>query len=470
MKTLQRKTNTLPERPPVFLQFGSGNFLRAFVDWMVQRWNDQTDFSGGVIMLKSSPRPSAAFDQLRAQGGLYHVLTRGQQDGQLVDQQQRIDVVERLVHPWENPTEYLALAEIASLRFIVSNTTEAGIQFDATDRWEDHPASSFPGKLTQLLYRRFTHFAGALDRGFIFLPCELIPNNGTELRDCILRYAEHWQLSKDFIRWIHQANTFCTTLVDRIVPGFPHQEEAALRERLGVKDKLMVAAEPYHLLVIDAPTEVAQQLPWPDLGLNVIFTDQLDDYRQQKVRILNGAHTAMVALGLTRGVQTVREAISDPAIAATLTKMLEEEIIPGIPLPEAEVRAYTATVVERFQNPFIVHRLADIALNSVAKFRTRLLPSLHAYYAAQEQPPHQIVQALAALVRLYRGDLLPLRDDAAHLAFFQTQWQQWEADDDTDQLAAAVLAYEAAWGQDLNVYSGLTQALGKALKKIKPNN
>lgn len=455
-----------PSRPPVFLQFGSGNFLRAFLDWMIQCWNDQTDFSGSVIVLKSSPRPSQAFDQLVAQEGLYHLLTRGQHQGQLVDDHQLIDVVERVEHPWNRPEDYLALAEIETLRFILSNTTEAGIRFDPSDQFEDRPAGSFPGKLTQLLYRRYIHFTGATNRGFTFLPCELIPNNGTQLLACVIRYAEHWGLEEAFVQWISEANTFCNTLVDRIVPGFPHQEKAVLQERIGFQDELMVVAEPYHLLVIEALPEVAKQLPWPELGLNVIFTNSLDDYRLQKVRILNGAHTAMVALGLTQGIQTVKEAVEHPTLSTTLLDMIREEIVPGVGLPQDRLHAYTSTVWERFQNPFIIHQLGDIALNSIAKFKTRLLPSLLAYQDQNGHPPTKIVQALAALIRLYRGDLIHLRDDPAHIEFFKLQWSRWEEDQDTQQLCQSVLAYHAAWGEDLNQRDGLGAVLQRAMEEM----
>jgi len=463
MHSLNRKNIARPSRPPVFLQFGSGNFLRAFVDWMIQTWNDQTEFSGSVIVLKSSPRPSRSFDRLIEQDGLYHLLTRGQQDGQLIDGHQLIDVVEQVAHPWDDFERYLALAEIESLQFVLSNTTEAGIRFDPADQFQDRPASSFPGKLTQLLHRRFSHFKGAADRGFTFLPCELIPNNGKQLQATIIRYARHWKLEGAFVQWVGEANTFCNTLVDRIVPGFPHREKAILQKQIGYKDELMVVAEPYHLLVIDAPPEVAQRLPWPELGLNVVFTDQLDAYRLQKVRILNGAHTAMVALGLTRGIQTVREAVEHPELSATLSDMIQQEIIPGIGLPEDQLRSYTETVLERFQNPFIVHLLADIALNSVAKFRTRLLPSLLSYYAHHKRPPSRITKVFAALIRLYRGDLIPLRDDPAHLDFFKAQWLSWEQHRDTARLCSSVLAYRAAWGQDLSSYQGLVKAVKTAL-------
>ncbi|NJO87482.1 MAG: tagaturonate reductase [Lewinella sp.] len=464
MNTLHRGTVACPSRPPVFLQFGSGNFLRAFLDWMVQNWNDQTDFVGSVILLKSSPHPSKAFDQLVEQDGLYHLLTRGQYHGQTVDDHQLIDVVERVANPWEKPEAYLALAEIESLRFVLSNTTEAGICFDPADQFQDCPAESFPGKLTQLLYRRYTHFAGSLQHGFIFLPCELIPNNGEELQLCIIRYAQYWRLDDNFVAWIKEANTFCNTLVDRIVSGFPHNDKLAAQERVGFQDQLLVVAEPYHLLVIEAPPSVAQLLPWPALGLNVVFTPQLDAYRQQKVRILNGAHTAMVALGLLQGVETVKDAIAQPALSATLAEMIEQEIIPSLSLPADQLQAYTAAVMERFENPFIVHQLRDIALNSIAKFQTRLLPTLFDYHAKQGRLPAKLIQVFAALIRLYRGDIMPLRDDQAHIAFFQSQWHAWETHGDINQLSTAILGYEAAWGQDLNELKGLAEALGEALQ------
>jgi tagaturonate reductase len=466
MKPLHRNNVSSVSRPPVFLQFGSGNFLRAFLDWMIQCWNDQTDFSGSIIVLKSSPYPSRAFDQLVEQEGLYHLLTRGQQQEKLIDAHQLIDVVERVEHPWEHPDDYLALAEIPSLRFVLSNTTEAGIIFEPGDQFSDRPARTFPGKLTQLLYRRYTHFGGAEDRGFVFLPCELIPKNGEELQNCIIQYAQHWKLGKAFISWIRRANTFCNTLVDRIVPGFPHKEELMLQKRTGFQDELIVVAEPYHLLVIDAPPTIAQMLPWPELGLNVIFTDQLNNYQRQKVRILNGAHTAMVALGLVQDIQTVKGVMEDSSLPNMLLEMIHQEIIPGIELPKEQLEAYATTIFERFQNPFIEHRLVDIALNSITKFRTRLLPSLLSYQITHGYPPSRIVQTMAALAYLYRGDLIPLKDDPAHISFFESQWLLWEKSGNTAALCETILGYQAGWGIDLNQYTGLADALNTAMEKV----
>ncbi|MEL7247139.1 MAG: tagaturonate reductase [Bacteroidota bacterium] len=449
--------------PPRILQFGTGNFLRAFIGPMVQALQAQTDFAGSLVMVKATNSPSRSYETLTAQDGYYHLWTRGVYEGQELDELQLITCASHCVHPYAAFEQFLALASVPELEFVVSNTTEAGIQFEPEDWPAGAPAHHFPGKLTQLLYARFQYFQGDPARGWVMLPCELIEANGQALRECVLQYATHWQLGKAFQEWINSANIFCDTLVDRIVPGFPQEEAAEAYERLGFVDQQLVVAEPYLLWAIEAPMEVRQRLPLDQIGMNVQFTERLAEYRTLKVRLLNGAHTAMVPVGLRTGFVAVGEF----AEAATGRRFLEElllgEIQPSLPHKQKEVQAYVASVLDRFHNPFIQHRLADIALNSIAKFRTRLWPSLRYHLERDGQAPPRLLQAFVALLLLYRGDVIALRDEAAHLEYFASVWTTFAGQERVDQL----LGYTDGWGVNLRQYQRFCEQVGRALERIQ---
>ncbi len=413
-------------RPERIIQFGGGNFLRAFVDWMVDLLNERTDFNGGVVIVK--PTRHGDYHALNEQDGLFHVLVRGIENNELVEHTRLVKCVNRTIQPYHDYRGYLKLAEIETMRFIVSNTTEAGIVFNQTDKEEDHPANSFPGKLTQLLYHRFQHFSGAPDKGFIILPCELIENNGDQLKKYVLQYARLWELEDDFIKWIETANTFCNTLVDRIVTGFPEKDAGKIQEQIGYQDKLMTATEPYYVWVIeDDHRKVAKELPSLQARLNIQFVNDLTKHRTLKVRILNGAHTAMVPVGYFNGLETVRESIEDQKVGTFIKELIHDDILPTLEYPEAEKVSYAQSVLDRFKNPFIEHRLKDIALNSIAKFKTRLLPSLEWYSEKNERLPEHLLKALAALITFYKGEWegqpTPLNDDQSNLQFFQEIWR-----------------------------------------------
>ncbi|RMF03773.1 MAG: tagaturonate reductase [Bacteroidetes bacterium] len=444
MTTLKNQ-QTIGERPgyvPKILQFGTGNFLRAFLGPMVEALNAQTGFAGSLVMVKATDSPSRAYEALLAQDGLYHLWIRGLQAGQQVDRLQLIKCVDRVIHPYTAFAEFLALATVHSIEFVVSNTTEAGIQFEAEDWPENGPARQFPGKLTQLLYARFRHFSGDPNSGWTILPCELIEDNGQALLACVLRYAEHWRLGEDFQAWLLMANHFCDTLVDRIVPGFPHQELATAEARIGYPDRQVVVAEPYSLWAIKAPEVVRSKLPLDQLNLNVQFTNDLDRYRTLKVRILNGAHTAMVPIGLRNGYETVGEFVRSEEGVRFVEELLYDEILPTLPQAGPEKQAYARTVLDRFRNPYLQHRLADIALNSIAKFRTRLWPSLQYWLEHNEQAPPRLLQAFTALLLLYRGDTIPLQDEPAHLAYFADSWSRIASGGAPDDLVGYAVGSE----------------------------
>ena len=463
MKKLNRTVANIPANKPLkILQFGGGNFLRGFTDWMIDELNQATDFNGGVVLVK--PTEKGDYTKLRQQDGLFHVLTKGIRDGQLVSEIQLIQCVQQIIHPYREWAAFLKTAEIPTLQFIVSNTTEAGIQFNKKDHNEDTPPKEFPAKLTLWLYRRWQHFQGRAESGCIHLPCELIQQNGTQLKACILAYADLWQLNDGFKYWINQHNHFYNTLVDRIVPGFPANNVEEIYREIGYQDELMVVAEPYHIWVIEGGKAVQKALPFEKTNLNVVFTKDLTPYRQLKVRILNGAHTTMVPLGYLAGLETVRAAVEDEKVGAFLKKAVWEEILPTLDFPQAQKEKYAHDVLDRFKNPFIHHQLLRISLNSTAKYKTRVLPSFLTFYEKTGNLPPHLVAALAALICFYSGkrgqEPIPLKDSEFALSFFERIWKNWEHNhQNTAQLVQEVLQETAFWERDLTAIKGLKERL-----------
>ncbi|MBT1707807.1 tagaturonate reductase [Fulvivirgaceae bacterium PWU5] len=454
MPQLNRHTADQPQTLPVkILQFGEGNFLRAFVDWIVDIMNEKTDFYGAIDVVQPISRGMAA--QLREQDGLYHVVLNGLQQGRTVSETRLITCVADAFNPYDDFERFLERARNPELRFILSNTTEAGITFHAADANPNTLADSFPGKVTQLLYHRFQTFQGDAEKGLILIPCELIEKNGDKLRETVLQYADHWQLPTAFKQWIQTANTFCNSLVDRIVPGFPKDTIRDIQQAVGYTDNLVVTAEPFHLWVIEAPAAVQQAFPADQAGLQVKFVQDLTPYRTRKVRILNGAHTALVPVAYLRGLRTVREAVEDNYTGTFLREAIYQEIIPTLDLPASELEQFAADVMERFQNPFIRHELSSIALNSISKYKVRVLPSVLEYYARQGTLPEKLLHALAALILFYKGthqgETLPVNDTPEILEFFARVWKTGDA----DYVVRETLANTAFWDQDLTQLPGL---------------
>ncbi len=474
MQQLNRKTTNLPaQRPAKILQFGGGNFLRAFTDWMIDVLNERTDFNAGVICVK--PTEKGDYTALRQQDGLFHVLTNGIKNGKLISETQLVKCVQEVIHPYQDWAAYLKTAESPTLRFTISNTTEAGIKFNKNDIQTDTSPKEFPAKLTAWLYHRWKHFQGRPTSGCIHLPCELIEQNGDQLKACILAYADLWQLNGGFKYWINQHNYFCNTLVDRIVPGFPKDRIESVYAALKFEDKLVVDAEPYHIWVIQAPADIQKELPFDQTNLNVVFTNNLAPYRQLKVRILNGAHTTMVPVGYLAGIETVRAAVEDKTIGQFIETALFKEILPTLDFPQAQLEKFASDVLDRFKNPFIHHQLIDISLNSVAKYKTRVLPSLLAFFQKNNELPKHLVAAFAALICFYRGrrgaETIELRDSESTIAFFKVAWKKWEtANQNTHQLVNSILQNEDFWGQDLSQVTGLTLAISHEIyQRMKTN-
>ena len=404
------------------IQFGEGGFLRGFADWMLQIANEQTDFEGKVVVVQ--PIEKGMCDMLESQGCVYAHLCRGAEGVDV----KKIDVISRCVKPYEDFDGYMALAQNPDFRFVISNTTEAGITFVDTDKMSDRPASSFPGKLTQLLKARYD--AGL--PGFVFLPCELIDKNGQNLKKCVLQYADLWDLGDGFKAWVEKENIFCNTLVDRINTGYPKEEKI----EVGFDDKMINTSEYFHLWVIEGYQGLFEEIPFDKCGLNVILTDNLEMYRTRKVRILNGAHTSLVPYALLSGFDTVKSCIDDEKMLAHIKKCVYDEIIPTLDLPREELIEYADNVITRFSNPYIRHMLISIALNSVSKFKVRVLPSILEYIKRYGKMPETLLFSFAKLIDFYMTDMT--NDDAEVTAFMKSA------------TVAEILANEKLWGEDLS--------------------
>lgn len=457
MKSLNRTNIYVPTRPIKVLQFGEGNFLRGFVDWMIDLMNEKTDFNGDVQIVQ--PIAQGLGKLINKQEGLFHVKLEGIQAGDLVQESRLITCVRGVNNPFENYHEYLKLGENEDLKLVVSNTTEAGITFDSNDKSFDSLPLTFPGKLTALLYHRFKTFSGNPTKGLVIIPCELIDKNGIQLKSTVLDYAKLWDLPVSFNNWINDHNVFCNTLVDRIVPGFPKENIKEIQNELGYEDNLVVMAEPFHFWVIEGPEDLQDIFPASKAGLQVKFVQDQSPYRTRKVRILNGAHTALVPVAFLNGFRTVREAVEDNSVGKFIKETIYNEIIPTLDLPKEELEQFASDVLDRFRNPFIHHELISISLNSVSKFKVRVLPSLLEYQTKTGNWPKNLTKSLSALIKFYSGktgqESIPLKDDAPVLEFFKKIWQE----EDLKVIVSETLGRVDFWGEDLRKYEGLEKEI-----------
>jgi tagaturonate reductase len=474
--------NEMPER---IMQFGEGNFLRGFADWMIHSMNEKNLFNGKVVVVQPIDRGMA--DLVNAQNGAYTVITRGVMNGKTVDETKLINPISRCINPYSKYEDYISCADNADLRFIISNTTEAGISYEAGMSIDDKPQKSFPGKITAFLYRRFTTFKGSSDKGIVLIPCELIDRNGDNLKKIVLRHAEEWKLGTEFIAWLQNSCAFLNSLVDRIVPGYPKDEAEAICEKLGYWDDLLDTVEPFHLWVIEGDEKYGKELPFDKAGLNVVWTKDMTPYRTRKVRILNGAHTTMVLAAYLSGLDIVLECMNDNRFKSYLRKALENEIIPTLELPKSELESFAASTLERFANPFIKHQLLSISLNSVSKFKARVLPSLVQFTKLRNELPPILTFSLASLISFYRGtsiidgalvgkrngETYRIMDDKDILESFAAMWREFEGSSDTDNasktLVHSVLTKDAWWGEDLTKIPALEDAVSEWVKCIEEN-
>lgn len=448
--------------PVKVIQFGEGNFLRAFVDWQIDKMNKEADFNGSVAVVQ--PLEGGLIHMLNEQDCLYTLYLQGIQNGKATKTHTVIDCIDRAVDPYKDYNKYLELAEIPSVRFIISNTTEAGIVFENDDKLEGGCQKGYPSKLTALLYHRFKTFNGALDKGLNIIPCELIDRNGEKLKEIVLKYAEIWNLGDEFITWINTANTFFCSLVDRIVPGYPRDTIEEVRTELGYDDNLVDVGEVFHLWVIEGPQCLKEELPIEKAGINVKIVDDMTPYRTRKVRILNGPHTAMVPVAYLYGLDTVGETVDHEIMGQYVRELIFDEIVPTLDLLHDELVQFGNDIIERFQNPYVKHYLMSIALNSMSKYKTRDLPSLTEYLKRKGELPRKLVFSLAALIEFYKGkrgnEDIKLADDEHILELYKNLWSECDGSESgLKTLVTKVLAYDRNWGMDLNEIEGLTQAV-----------
>ncbi len=473
MERLTARGQDTHKLPVKVLQFGEGNFLRAFVDYMMDIANEKASFNGGIVLVK--PIPFGSLESFHEQGCRYTVMLRGLVDGQPSEQTRMITSVVDAVDAYGEYEKYAAYAKEESLRFIVSNTTEAGIVLDESDSFELCPPNTYPGKLCKLLFERAEAFGYAADKGLVILPVELIDDNGIELKRCVKALARAWKLGERFENWLDDACVFTSTLVDRIVTGYPRDEVETIWQKLGYEDRLLVTGEPFALWVIESPVDLSAELPLPACGLPVVYTDNQKPYKQRKVRILNGAHTSFVPMAFQYGYDYVLDAMHDPMIKNFMQKTLYDEVIPTLSLPREDLLSFAEAVTGRFENPYIKHALLSICLNSVSKWRARCMPSLLGYVEKTGRLPERLTFSLAALMSLYHGGELvdgklvckrngedyTLQDDAAVLSFFAAHNDAAPAD-----TVHEFLSNTTFFGQDLTMVAGLEAGVAESYQDI----
>ncbi len=464
----------LENAPERVLQFGEGNFLRAFVECWIDKMNEKVGFNTKVVLVQ--PIAPGLADMINDQEGLYTLILRGNDNGKKMDDRRVISCVSKCLNPYKEYDKVLAYAESEDIRFIVCNTTEAGIQYDPACQKDDVPAASYPGKLTQWLYRRYQKFGQVEGKGVIILSCELIDNNGKELEKCVGQYVEQWGLGDDFAAWLKKEVVFCSTLVDRIVPGYPRADAAQICEELGYQDNLLDVGEFFGLWVIEGPQWMKKELPFEEAGLPVIICDDHKPYKQRKVRILNGAHTSMVLGAYLAGQDIVRNCMKDQVIHDFMNKTIYDEIIPTLTLPEEELKAFAAEVTNRFDNPFVDHALMSISLNSTSKWKARVMPSFKGYVEKFGKLPACITASFAFYIAFYNGYKLTdeglvakreaneyvVKDDRDILEFYAAH-----KDDSVEDLVHAVCTNTDFWGEDLTKIEGFEAAVVGYLKDIR---
>ncbi|MEA4876239.1 tagaturonate reductase [Anaerorhabdus sp.] len=432
MELLNRNYTHAKKRPVKIVQFGEGNFLRAFVDYMVDIANEENMFDGSIAIVK--PISYGKLDLFEKQECQYSVLLRGLVDKEEYIEKRMITSIDSIYDCTVDYTSYLSLARIETVKYIVSNTTEAGIKCDENDKFEDKPAKSYPAKLTQFLYERAETFNYDYTKGLVMLPVELIDNNGDELKKCVYETIDKWNLKPEFKKWVKESCIFANTLVDRIVTGYPRNESETIWQQEGVQDELMVAAEPFALWVIESDKPINEEFPLDKAlenkkGMSVIFTDNHKPYKQRKVRILNGAHTSFSLASYLSGNDTVLDSMNDPIIFGFMNKTINEEIIPTLDLPREDLLDFANQVEGRFKNPFIRHELLSISLNSVSKWKARCYPSVKQYIEKNHEIPKRLSFSLAALICFYHG----IRKETGYLVGIRNE-NEYKIQDDQDIL------------------------------------
>ena len=473
MELLSRSKTGKKERPIKVLQFGEGNFLRGFVDYMIDIANEKGEFDGDIVLVK--PIEFGTLDRFRAQECQYTVSLRGIVDGEPTVLNRIVTSVADVVAAHEEYERYSSYAKLDTLRYIVSNTTEAGIVYDESDKLEMNPPKSFPAKLAKFLYERYQYFNGAMDKGLVMLPVELIDDNGIHLKECVLKQADNWNLEDGFKKWVNEACIFTSTLVDRIITGYPREEDKKLWEEWGYRDELIVTGEPFALWVIESEKDIRGEFPLDKAGLPVIFTDNQKPYKQRKVRILNGAHTSFVLASYLAGNDTVLESMKDELIYKFMRSTIFDEVIPTLSLPEKDLVDFAEAVTTRFNNPYVKHALLSISLNSVSKWRARCMPSFLGYIDKTGTLPKHLTFSLAALMAFYQGTEIRdkalighrngeeynIMDDDAVLKYFAANSTK-----PSKEFAHGFLSNTTFFGQNLTQIEGLEDTVAAYLDEI----
>lgn len=469
--------NKKEEKKIKIMQFGEGNFLRAFVDWIINSMNKANVYDGGVVVVQ--PMSFGRCKELGEADGLYTLYLQGLQDGKAVRQNEVIKCLQDFINPFEQYDKYLDYALSDDLEIIISNTTEAGIAFDPNDTDFTKCPNSYPGKLLAFLKKRYE----AGKKGLYIIPCELIDYNGKALREILVKLAKHNNLDANFINWIETENKFFNTLVDRIVPGYPRNEAVEFQQALGYQDQNMVVGEIFHLWCIDANTvatkeeaaanlaELKANFPCDKAGLNVLFVESIVPYKQRKVKILNGSHTCLVPVSYLSGIDTVRETIEDEQLGAFVKEFIFDEVVPTIDIPRDEMVAYSNSVLERYMNPYVRHELMSIALNSVTKYKTRILPSVLQNLEDLKNLPKHALFGLAALIVFYRGKRgeqdIALADDQWALDMFKELWANFDGSKAAcAKIVNHVLGLESHWEVNLTKYEGVEAFVTDAVYEI----
>jgi len=466
---LNRELIDSQEKLPIkIVQFGGGNFMRGFTDYVIDKLNKEAGFNAGIVNVQ--PTPGGSVHKLEEQDNVYTLFSRGIKKGEIIDTKQVISAIQKSINPYTHYDEFLALAKEEELEFIFSNTTETGIAYDESENNYAGPHKNFPAKVAVLLHERFKHFNGAEDKGLRIIPCELIEDNAFALKEIILKYAQLWNLDSNFVQWIEQSNYFHNTLVDRIVPGYPKDDAETYEDQLDYEDQMMVVSEVFLLFVIQDLANLKERIPFDRIDEQILVVDDIQPYRLRKVRILNGGHTLMLAPAILSGKETVKESIDDPFLGQFLSETIFNEVNPTLGLDENELKDFAEEVFDRFRNPFIKHYQASIALYFVSKFKVRILPSLLKYVEINQKLPLNLTFSLASLIRFYQGKFgekfLPLNDEETIVNRFKEIW----ANEDYGKVAELALSETAFWDTDLTKVNGLKSAVAKALWEIDQND
>lgn len=488
MTSLNRSNHPAPLHPERVLQFGTGVLLRGLPDYLIHKANQQGVFNGSIVVVKST---GGATDEFAEQDGLYTLVSRGIQKGQLVDKQTVVSAISRVISAQDDWKAVLDVAKKPSLQVIISNTTEVGIQYVQESIFQN-PPQSYPAKLTAFLYERFKNFGGGRNKGLVVIPTELITDNGLKLRDIVEKIAQHNELGKLFMKWLKYHVRFCNSLVDRIVPGKPDTEtHAQLQQELGYSDKLLIMAEPYRLWAIEGDDRVKNVLSFAKTDPGVIIDEDINFYRERKLRVLNGGHTISVPLAYLLGLETVNEMMQHPLMSRFVDDVISQEIVPTLPewmIPEESpnaVREFAADVLDRFRNPYIEHLLLSITVQETLKMRARNLPTLQRFVEQNGQIPQRMALGFAAYLRfmkvvrvedgVYLGEATtpnggivtyPIRDD--HADYFYKLWQQVDVHDAASvrNFVQTLCADTVLWETDLSVLSGFGDAVADHLSNL----